>query len=311
MKLNMQLLPSFLLAFAVIGLLLTFVPACTREANAPAPGNAADAIDVADLDVNVDVAASPDVSESVADASDTTPAVDPGDAADTADSGPVGLPALCTESLPLPGEPCTELGEFRCTNVDASLPPKFPGMPYCYRPNAVQCVKQADGALRYDLVHCAPAEPPKLGDAALFACMTWQGVDQCWPTYLSLEPNNLVGGMIDLGGKPVPMPPAHRCTPDYQIDPCSGSFSRKCKSLAGTGDFAEGIKKAYGKNAKYLEKGLWILPVLSCHQQLVCPCTPPGPDQECQSIFLAKCTTAVTGEPHCEENCHDVGAKGY
>jgi hypothetical protein len=275
---------------------------------------------------------------------DASPDTEP---AETSDDVLAPIPAKCEADLPVASAPCEEEGAIRCTNHGVQDPFWTKGSPLCDRPYYVECKKQTDGALRWELAECPYAwalgkaldGPSCLGH--YMTCVVRSATDHgCQP--MNIKPA--------LAPKAKTMKPAKQTTiltaehvgfyeycPDYNSQPrkrpgappyCQGASIAQCTTLDKTGALKQQIIASAGECAKYLEKGHWVFPLTLCQiEKTYCApkqdeCKVPDANRmpECFGYYPLHCWDEKTYEPYydpitnelrCKKDCFEAGAPGY
>lgn len=296
----------------------TVTDASDLEAAAPAK----------DLGATEDVAetAGADPGPSIADAalddgpSDGTPAVpDAGEAgsADQADGVVEVAPDTATldtgppqckdkwSGMPMPGEPCSKVGEIRCSDAGAVPGPypgpqwsKVPAQKVCIRPTRVECKAGTAGSTWAALPCGAPANKCGSEDTyAVLGCVEYSDGPQCAPFSelgLPLCYPDEVGQVSCLWTGSEGM---YRC--QKWSEPVADAIAEGKKQ----GDWAK--KAACCPDCRY-----WLL-YKSCPGQFMCQCAVMNPET-CNAVFgsaigLSYCMSDPNGaNPTCATTCADM-----
>lgn len=275
---------------------------------------------------------------------DASPDTEP---AETTDDVVAPIPAKCEADLPLAKAPCEEEGAIRCTNHGVQDPFWTKGSPLCDRPYYVECKKQTDGSLRWELAECPYAwalgkaldGPSCLGH--FMTCVVRSATDHgCQPTHVNpafapkastIEPAKQTTVLtkahasyqfcFPYGSQPTKRPGA----PPY----CGGGPAvTQCKTLDETGALKQQIIASAGECSKYLEVGEWTFPTELCQiektycapKQAECKVPDANRKPECFGYYSLYCWDEKTSEPfydpvtnelRCKKDCFEAGAPGY
>lgn len=289
-----------------IGLALV-ISGCQACGGAGASGALQDAAVGVDGPVDVDTDA--DAAE-VSGSSDGGAETGDVDAVDSADSATAIVPKECQQGQPMPGEPCTKLGEVRCTNFGINQPPISPYIA-CSRPNTVVCA--ADQSTAQQSWQLAPC-PGNTGTC------TWHRPQYCSPG-LSGEKCAPIGILPEVP----PQPGSLEDMFSQGIEQCGGVFAGK-KGAACRGraiyacttvdkmdpEIRTKMFSALGKCAAGLQDVPFRLPVEVCpNDEIYCKInygtasTPPT----VMPVYLTCVLDSVTKQPKCAKTCADMGIK--
>lgn len=287
------------LAIAVLG-----CQACSDPSTGQVSGQVGvPEVDVEDVaDVDAPVGTDTDGGVDAADAADAVTAADAvadaGDATGSADS-------VCAKDLPMPGEPCSKIGEVRCTNVGAK--PKFVNIARCLRPNMVVCTQSPNGGPASWVLQACPAPGKDCYTWQGFVCATGKSGDQCVPVTLPMTDANLA-----------PASPlaqnADICEGHEGDELCYGSTTpNRCTTLDKLpADVVAEIKRVMGPCASYLSDVPYFYPSELCSLDYIDCKTVPGTPEHLPSTApysLNKCyVDPATGKPRCAKTCAEVGA---
>ncbi|MBI5610545.1 MAG: hypothetical protein HY902_16835 [Deltaproteobacteria bacterium] len=262
---------------------------------------------------NADAAAEPDQLDAEVDATvDTeTDAVDSADAAtnggaaaDVADAAG-SMEAVCGAALPVPGQPCSKVGELRCTNLGAST--QLNTIWRCIRPNSVRCVdSNPPGSPMWSLEPC-----PAPGKDCLtywgFTCASGASGDKCVLRALPLDAINLVPSSPFFQTSPI-------CEGHEGMEFCAGYHTpNRCTTLDKLpAPVANEIKRVMGPCASYLSDVPYFYPSELCSLDYIyCKTIDGSGVKPPQSVptSLNKCyIDTKTGQPHCAKTCAEAGA---
>ena len=254
----------------------------------------------ADVDAgSLDAELQPDVPDGASDV----------DTVDGPDDATAVVPAECQQGQPMPGEPCTKLGEVRCTNFGINQPPinKYIA---CARPNTVVCqVDAATGGLLWQLVKCPGNSGNCTGGFPQY-CSTGLSGEKCAPVAILPEVTPKSGSLGDMLAT--------------SIQQCSGVFSKPNSICADSvihacttvdklsPEIKTGLLQALGKCAEGLQDVPYRLPVELCpNDEILCKIsmgtgsTPP----QYTSRLLSCVLDSATKQPKCAKTCADMGIK--
>lgn len=240
---------------------------------------------------------------------------DPATAADLVDDAADGFPnpgdatstlsPWCEKDLPMPGEPCSKLGEVRCTNVGAKG--QFTTISRCIRPNTVRCQTSVSGGEATWVLEPCPSPGKVCQEYWGFTCASGKSGDKCVVQALLLK-------------SPSAPPPSPF---DQQVETCEGHEGaercygdrtpNRCTTFDQLpGDVANEIKRVMGPCASYLSDVPYFYPSELCSLDYIyCKTIPPSGGKPPKSVptSLNKCyIDAKTGQPHCAKTCAEAGA---